>query len=755
MAKFIVRFRWWLIIIPVIISLLMLVPLKNARINPDLKAYLPAGIEAKVSMEKMEEIFGKNDPVIIFFGADDVLNDATLERIQNLTRAFDRMKEFSDVMSLFKAKYVRGLEGSMVVDPVVKRIPTTYPRREQLRAEIIDNPLVYKLLITEDFTYTLLMLTPTDITDIETFRLINEKLTEFPGDERIMMAGDPYLRYEVQQKATRDLTILLPIGLLVMIVFLYLSFREKRGVLLPLAVVAMSIILSMGLMPVFGYELSLIAVLVPILMIAVANNYGVHIVSRYQELNAMQPTWSMKKITLNALDHLNKPIILTALTTIVGILGLVVHVMLPAIHMGIVSSIGIAFALTLSLLFIPAMMVGMKKGKIQKSFRAQRITLVDKLLAWAGKVTTQWPKLIVFVFASVLIAASLGVFKLQVSINNENMLPPSHPLRVAINLANKNFGGSHTLSMLFEGDIKDPSIMQTMDRFETELETLPEVGHATSLATVIRTISRALNEPGDEFYDVIPDSREAIAQYIEFYSMSGDPDDFDKFVDFDYSKALMNVQFRAEDMKTFDRVLDQINGAVNSTPTCTMKSGSCLLQKQLAESIVRGQIYSLVIAMLAIFMLLWLIFKSFWAGLLGSIPLFFTLLCNFGLMGWIGLELDIATALISSIAIGIGVDYTIHIFWRIKAEMAEGKTHSVAIIHALRTTGRGITINAFSVMLGFSVLFLSALVLLKSFGFLIIFSLSLCLLCALLLIPAICLVFKPSFLKKSSHYKIK
>ncbi len=694
----------------------------------------------------MEELFGKDDPVIMIFETDDVLNAATLDRLMNITRTFERMNGFENVISLFTSKYIRGVEGTMVVDPVVGRTPATEDERERLRDEIVNNPLVYKLLVAEDFKHTILMLTPSGIPDDEVFDLIDDVLAQYPGSEKVIMAGNPYMRNEVQHMATRDLTILLPIGLLIMIAFLYFSFREKRGVLLPLAVVAMSILLSMGLMPLFGYELSLIAVLVPILMIAVANNYGVHLISRYQELNATQPAWSMRKITLNALSHLQKPIVLTALTTIVGILGLVVHQMIPAIQMGIVSAIGISFALVISLSFIPAVMLGMKKGKVQKSFLQKRLSWVDAFLFWSGNITTRRPRLIIAIFSVLIVLSTIGMLRLQVSINNENMLAPSHPLRKAIDIANTKFGGSHTIKLLIEGDIKDPAVMKDMDRLETQIESIPGVGNAISLAGVIRIISRALNDPKDEFYDKIPDSRDAIAQYIEFYNLSGDPDDFDELVDFEYSKAAINVQFSAKDISTFNEVLEQINVLANNSPYCTLKAGNCLLQKQFAELIILGQIYSLIFALIAIVVLLWIIFKSFGAGLLGGIPLIITLVCNFGLMGWIGLELDIATSLISSIAIGIGVDYTIHIFWRLKTEIAGGKNYSDAVKYALRTTGRGITINAFSVILGFAVLFLSPLVLLKSFGFLIIFSLLLCLICALILIPAICIVFKPKFL---------
>jgi uncharacterized protein len=752
--NFLLKYKLLFIIVPILISLAMIIPLLKARINPDLNEYFPESIEAKVNLSRLDSIFGKNEPVIIFFETEDILNDSTLNRIKSLSKEFNRMKEFKQVMSLFDAKNIHGEEGSMIVDPVVKRIPKTDKRREKLRDEIIHNDLAYGLIVSRDFRYTIIIVTPAEeVLDDDAIGIIEELLKKYPGEEKVYLNGYPFMKHEIQAKATRDLLILMPLGMLIMIVFLYFSFREMRGVFLPFSVITMSILLSLGLMPLFGWDLSLIAILVPIMMIAIANNYGVHIISRYQELNAKHPRWSMDKIVKEAVRDLTKPVVLTALTTIAGVSGMIVHIMLPAKQMGIVSALGIAFALVLSLTFIPAFLLLLKKGKVQKSFTEEHHTLIDKFLVWAGKITTSKPKLVIYIFGSAFILLGLGIIKLQVSINNENLLPKTHQVRVSTRIANENFGGTKNITLLFEGDIKDPVVLNKMDYYEKELEKMPEVGNVMSLSSVIRIMSRALNDPGDPFYDKIPDSREAVAQYLELYSMSGDPDDFERMVNFDYTKANMIIQFRAADKKTFNKVEAKIKSLTKDDKQIKFMAGMCLIEKSLSQAIVRGQVNSLIFATLVIILLLLLIFRAFSAGLMGSLPLIFALVCNFGLMGWLGIQLDIATSLLSSIAIGIGIDYTIHLFWRLKNELAEEQSYTDAIRKTLKTTGRGITINAFSVMLGFVVLFISGLTILKTFALLIIFSLLLCLLCALILIPALSMVIQPKFL--SNNFKNK
>jgi predicted RND superfamily exporter protein len=341
-----------------------------------------------------------------------------------------------------------------------------------------------------------------------------------------------------------------------------------------------------------------------------------------------------------------------------------------------------------------------------------------------------------------------GIVRLQVNSNSENFLPSKHPFRQATSIINKDFGGTKFLTVLFEGDIKDPDLLKRMEYYETELKKDPSIGNVTSLASVIKIMSRAINDPGDKFYDKIPDTREAVAQYLELYSMSGDPEDFDDLVNFDYSKALMIIQFRADTKNALDKVVSETDRLTAGDPDRDLIGGYCLVDKELAEAVVHGQYTSLFFAILIIALLLIIIFRSTVSGLLGSLPLIFTVITLFGTMGWLGIKLDIGTAMLSSIAIGIGVDYTIHYFWRYKYELGLGKSYKEAVATTLITTGRGITINAFSVVLGFVILFVSSFLTIKYFAFLIIFSVLLCLLCALILVPALCLLIKPKFLEK-------
>ena len=746
---FVIRYRRQIIIATVLLVLLSIVPILSIKINPDAETYLPETMQSRINHLKINDVFGHEEMILLVFDTEnDVLNEKTLERIRNISDELSNMQQFTKIYSLFEAKDIHGEDGSMVVSSLIEDIPQTDEEREILRNNIKNNDLAYKLIVSEDFRYSAIVMSFDKSYSEDTLMIeLKAILEQFSGTEKVYINGQPYLRWEIKDKIVSDFLLLLPIGLLLMLMLLWLMFREIRAVVLPFLVVIFSIVICMAMFPVFGWELSMLGGLIPIMMIAIANNYGVYFVARYQDLNAENKDYSVNEIVQKSFSYLITPVTLCGLTTIVGILGLTAHLLMPARQTGVVAAIAIVFALIASLLFIPAVMATLKKGKVRKGLSSEQAKgFLPRLLENTGRFVTIHPKGIIYCFCIFFVLCTSGIFFIHVAPDSNRILPDKHPFNTAIKIVDENFGGNKMLNIMFEGDATSPQLLKRMDYYEQELKKIPNIGSATSLASTIKKISMALNDSTEIDYNQIPDTREAVAQYLELYSMSGDPADFEKFVNFDYTKTLMTVQFRANSLKEIREILSKITELMQADKPVI--GGFCLIEKELSDSIVRGQCNSLLVAFISIMFLLGIIFRSVKAGIAGCLPLFFAVFCVFGLMGWFGIELNIATALLSSISIGLGVDFTIHIFWRIKFELTQENDYKKAIINSLRTIGRGIVINAFSVMLGFAVLFLSGFSLLQSFAFLIIISLFLCLVSALVFIPALCYLTKPKFLEK-------
>lgn len=755
-SMFIIRYRWWIIVFTALVVVGTVIPIFNMKINPDLESYMPDSMSSKINNKKISEHFGNEESLLIVLECEDVLQTKTLERIQHLSNDFSKRNEFEQVFSLFQTKNIRSEEGFMVVDPVIEKIPEGISEIEKLRTDILGNDLAFGLVISTDFRYAMIMLTTNrTVPDKALMVLVHEIINAFPGDEKVYVTGQAYLRDEANDKIGRDIMILLPIGLLVMLIFLWVSFREIKAVLLPFSVVVFSILISMALIPAFGWELSLIGILIPIMMIAIANNYGVHVVAKYQELNASHPQRSMYKIMHEVIEYLRSPVILCGLTTIVGMLGLLVHLLLPASQMGVVAAVGIGFALLLSLTYIPAVMSMMKKVKPHTGLGENPTGFFHRMLQQTSVLVTNHPVRSITFFVLFFTICTLGIFRMGIAPDSNKVLPEKHEFNRAIVLADEHFGGSKVINILFSGDAKDPELLKRLDSYESKLKQIPEVGRTASLATLIKKMSMALNDVDDPAYDAIPESRDAVAQYLELYGMSADVSDFERFVDFDFTATLLTIQYQATSLSQVNNLLKNIDEIIKEEPLPYIVGGLSLIDKEISESVKTGQYYSLIFAFLAILILLSIIFKSIVAGLLGSLPLVFAVFCTFGLMGWLGIELNIVTALLSSISIGLGVDFTIHVFWRLKNELKSENSWHVAIPKTIIGIGRGISINAFSVIIGFSVLFLSAFPFIQSFALLIILSLLLCLVSALILVPALCLVIKPSFLLRAKNEKLR
>ncbi len=748
-SMFVVRYRWWIISVTFLITILSIIPIFNIRINSDFETYFPDSMQSRVNNKKINKIFGEEEPIMILFSTSDVLNAAALQRVENLTNAFGEIQGIKRVFSLFKTKNITSEDGAMIIDPVVKKLPEDEESREKLRHEIKANDLAWKLVVSEDFKNTLIILSSDKTIDDKTLlHAIKEKLNEFPGSEEVNITGQPFLRDDANRRISRDLLLLLPLGIILMFTMLWISFREFRGVFLPLSVVVFSILLCLGLLPLLGWKLSLVGILIPVIMIAVANNYGVYLVARYQDLNASLKGTSIKKIVQMSVKYLFTPVLFCGLTTIAGILGLAVHLLIPARQVGVITAIGIAYALLLSLLFIPAVMSLLKNGKPHKDLSENATGFYAKGIQKTASVINKKPKIILTLFIAFFIAISFGMIYLKVAPDSNNVMPAKSQFNKAVTLLDNQFGGSKMMSVMIKGDARNPEILHQAEIIELGLRSMKNTGAVMGLPTILRKMSCALNDSSSPEYGKIPNTSDAISQYLELYSMSGDPADLEQFVDFGYENMLLSVQFKAKDLKDIDNLTDSLNHIAKSVNAAIVAGGYSLVEKEMSRSILVGQIYSLVFAFLAILVLLSFIFKSFTAGLMGSIPLVFAVFSTFGLMGWFGIELDIVTALLSSISIGLGVDFTIHIFWRIKWELARGNNHVQSITNTLKTIGRGIVINAFSVMIGFSILFVSVFPIIRSFAILINISLLFCLVSALVLIPALCLLIKPKFLSR-------
>jgi hypothetical protein len=379
--------------------------------------------------------------------------------------------------------------------------------------------------------------------------------------------------------------------------------------------------------------------------------------------------------------------------------------------------------------------------------------LFDRFLSWLSGLIVRSPGKILIVSVFVTIIISMGMIFLRIDTNQENYFPRKHPIRSASNIINSKFGGSQTISVMISGDIKNPGVMQAIDNLTLKLEKQDGAGKVFSISQVVREMSKSIYNSNEAEYDHIPATRDAIAQLFELYNMSGDQNDFNQLMNLDNTKAHILIRLSRPENQVINQMKELIKKEAVNFPADLTIGGYAIIMSDFAESIIKGQASSLLFAVLTVFILLSIIFKSLRGGLTGTIPLAVSIFILFGFMGITGIALDAATALLSSIMIGVGVDFTIQYMWCFNSELRSGLTHDEATVKAMRTIGRSIIINAMSVMAGFSALMFSGFTSIRFFGYLVIISIGSCLIGAIVIIPAFLIKFKPGFIQKDLSNK--
>ncbi|MGM0508083.1 MAG: efflux RND transporter permease subunit, partial [Fusobacteriota bacterium] len=427
----------------------------------------------------------------------------------------------------------------------------------------------------------------------------------------------------------------------------------------------------------------------------------------------------------------------------------------PVKYFGIFTAIGVLLAMLLSLVFLPAALkiIGLPRFKKKKESDIQNKG-IRKLTGLILKNSNK-----VFISTIVLIILSgYGITKVWVDSSFLDKFEDDSKIVKADNFINKNFGGTTNLNIIFEGDVDDfkkPDNLKKVEDLQNELESLEEVGNTFGLTDYIKRMNKVMNENKEEKYS-IPGSQNLIAQYLLLYSMSGDTEKLDRVVDYNYERINLQVQLKGDNSDLMDNVLNVVeNNRENFTNIKINYAGSAYKAYVFSDLILEGQIRSLVMSLFIVIILISLMFKSLSAGIIGAIPITITALVNFGVMGFTGIPLSSTTALLSSIAVGIGIDYAIHFLERYRISALDQEKPEDIAKDTMEHTGKAILFNALVVVSGFSVLIFSVFPPNRELGILASMNMFITFIITLTTMLVIINLVKPKFIFKSKLGGVK
>jgi len=524
---------------------------------------------------------------------------------------------------------------------------------------------------------------------------------------------------------------------LVMIV-MYLSFRSFKGVFIPLTVVLVSLIWTLGTMGIFGVPITLVVTAMPVMLIAIGIADGIHLYTEYKlEWSKLR---NRDQAILATMRQLTKPVIFTSLTTMAGFISLATSSLESIKDFGIFTAVGVFAAMIFSLTFIPAALKLMKPPKIkpaEENGKESRLTIWLEGLGDFVLRRRRW----IFAGTIGLFALSLiAITQLKVGSTMVGNFKEHSEIYQASEMLNSEFGGTEVMNIIVDtktkDGLKDPELLAKIAALQDTLEAYALVGYTTSLADYIKRINLVMNN-NDPAFNRIPgkietvtetdwieqngkeierqkqvkiSGRDQIGQYILLYENAGG-DNLEKLADYDYSKANIIVQIRTDDTRRLREIMHVVHrfAKLNFTEAAEVSYAGCSsLCVEADNLIIPSQTRSLGIALLIVFGLLTLIFRSPKYGLIGLLPMVLVILLAFALMSVFGVKLDAGTALVASIVLGIGVDYSVHFLSRFRALREEGMEFQEATRETFATSGRAIVFNSLAVAIGFLVLLLSS-----------------------------------------------
>lgn len=736
LANWIIRRPWITLGVLLLITGLFLAGIPRLQIDNSVDSMLPADHPARLLYDDVNDTFGGTDVMAVAVYSEDIFSEATLTQVIELTEAFQRLPGVDEVVSLSTAKRMDGEGGTLIVRDLMPTVPESARERDDLRAYVLSTELYVNNIISSDGLYAgiVVELLP-DIDDSAVYADLRQIINEQENADDIYVAGGPAVNAAMTSSMKADLVRLIPFVVLVLAIVLYLSLRTVAGVILPLAVVLLTVVWTAGLMAWLGIPMAMISTTLPIMLIAIGVADAIHILTEYYA--GLQNGEKKQASIRTVVRHIGLAIVLTSITTLVGFLALGTSPVQQVMQFGLFVGFGVMAALAITLTLIPAALE-LGRGPRLATRTVTKTTPSARGLTWLSRLVVKRRRALLIVGGVLFVLAVVGGTQLAVETNTLRFFRPETPIREATEVVDGSFGGSESLSIVVNGNIKSPDVLNGMLDFQDWAMALSEVGYSVSIADYVARINQALHD-NDPAQRVIPQTRNAVAQVILLYEMSSDPSDFARVVNFNYEQARIVLRMESLSSSELGELVQQVEDEAirNAAGRFDVEiTGSSYLFKILTDLLVNGQILSLLVSLLGVALVVGLIFRSIRFGLLSMIPLGFTITLNFGIMGWLNIPLDTATTMLASIAIGIGVDYTVHFLSKYRRQRREGSSSHNAVGETIRTTGRAITYNVMAVAAGFAVLLFSSFGPIATLGALVALSMGISGLAALTLLPA-------------------
>ncbi|MDR3357052.1 MAG: MMPL family transporter [Spirochaetaceae bacterium] len=804
------------------LTLFFAAQLPRAELDNNNMRFVPYDDKARVDTAMLDETFGSS--LFILVGLErkygTVFDADFLRLIRDFSEDVESMEVVGSVDSLMTTDYISGdAETIMVENLVPGDFAGTPAEIGELKRRVSSWSIYDSSLVSDDFSstqiYVPLKITAENASDQEaadSFLAIRDMAHErFDGEAEVYVAGIPVVISTINEAMGADLKYLVPMVIIAILLIVYLPLKRLYFVLMSLLAVLVATVWTMGAMPVFNIKLSIISTVLPVILIAVGNSYGLHVLVHYIEGSGRDFAGMTREehtaYVIELVKLVRRPIFLAAITTTVSFVAFCFTRVLPMREFGAFAAFGVFASFILSITFTPAVLIVCGPAHIAKIVFKKAPGYVpynDRISGlFVRIIKRKW--LVLFITVIVVAVSVYGATKLVTDNVFVEYFRDSTDVVKSDKFIRDKFGGSKVLNVAVKADspevILHPDTLCAMDGLADYLAGIPLVGKVMGFSDFIKRtnqvynigeayagesadtialldraalvsknmnanelvweLKRLANYEGASYYEIPADparygkaDKDALQRLIGNYLVMLASDDNSYSNDpLEPTAIKSTVMLRTTGQLDTNTVVREINDYIAANFPKNLRvtvGGAALVEGSTNRYVVNSVWVSMIIAFFALFFIVSFCNRSVFAGLIGVIPLIALVLLNFAVMGFLGIRLNIATAMIASVSMGIGIDYTVHFMEAYKREAYASNFSGDFVFNAYRTSGIAIIADAVSTGIGFALLMFSRFKTLGQFGLLITLSLLMSAVVGLVIIPVILNWTKPAFVMKAT-----
>lgn len=755
MIRFFLRHRKSVLIIGIVFTLILGANAFFLSINGSFATVLPKDDPDFLYNRYVEETFGHSDEIIILLTDEKTIyREPVIRAIQGITNELANLDliEKNSIFSVLTASDFK-------IEDLGDNEKSNTLKIEELKNYMETDPFSAGIITSKDGMSTLIIAPVSSELalsegklekTVNTVNAIAKKYAQKVPGLAIEQSGHPVVNSEIMARITSDLFLLFVVAILTVAIMLRIILGSFKAMLVPIIITAISVIWTFGLKGLLRSDLTITEAVIPVILISVACADGIHIVSEvFHLMHHGRSTDLSIRLTMH---RLWKPIVLTSLTTAIGFASFMFSSGQSLRNMGLFLAFGVLTAMTFSLIYIPVIMSWFKPVHIQgkKKHFARQLKLLNHIEHIIELILRK--RIFILLAAIVILGLSFwGMMNINTDTDEIRYFKKNNPVRISAEKIEEEMGGISALQIILESDVdnifQNLDVLQSISELEEILNKRPEVSYTLSLADYVSNFYFRMRGRNPEMYR-IPENQLFLTRMFRMIDGSNDPriESIKSFIDDDYRRAKITVRIKDSNTSVMEQLLKDIQPELNRLfdDRITVGFAGDFLRLSNGRIIVKSQILSLSVTLGVILIVLSFIYRSPLMGFVVSLPVIIAVLFNFAIMWIFNVSLNPATSIIAAVGLGVGIDYSIHLYSRFRLLYRKNGHKKESIVNAVVETSRGILSNAFSVGLGFLVLLLSAYSIISDMGWIVALSMLTTSLTSLSLLPVLLSYIIPS-----------